>query len=300
MISDSFIGNQSTFQTPPHMGLRFLLPSAIAFVVPESSDTIRFRFALAFISVALCFVVIQQFGQRVLNDNLAPLRAVLPLSLFIVLLCHYCLPARLNVYYVYDLPAILFYMISFLLLTSTPASYNFGILFTVLFSMNRETIVIAPLHAAAFVIFRDWSTRRQFLARTLAPVVGTLVIILLLRILLAYSVYGVGILSTVQTNDVRSLRFLANVHGVINDRGFAFQLLLFGAGAIVWLPLFFPKISDQLKLMLLFSIPALLMLLWVGNFVELRIYNEFVPLLAVLLSQTSAYFFNYYRKQHTG
>ena len=28
--------------------------------------------------------------------------------------------------------------------------------------------------------------------------------------------------------------------------------------------------------MLLFSIPAFLMLLWVGNFVELRIFNEFV------------------------
>jgi hypothetical protein len=52
--------------------------------------------------------------------------------------------------------------------------------------------------------------------------------------------------------------------------------------------------------MLLFSIPALLMLLLFGNFLELRIYNEFVPLLAVLLSQTSAYFFNDYRRQHTG
>ena len=101
------------------------------------------------------------------------------------------------------------------------------------------------------------------------------------------------------THEGETLRFLANVRRVINEPRSAGQLLLFGAGAIVWLPLFFPKIGDQLKLMLLFSIPALLMLLWAGNFVELRIYNEFVPLLAVLLSQASAYFFKD-RKQHMG
>ena len=103
------------------------------------------------------------------------------------------------------------------------------------------------------------------------------------------------------THEGETLRFLANVRRVINEPRSAGQLLLFvfGAGAIVWLPLFFRKISDQLKLMLLFSIPALLMLLWAGNFVELRIYNEFVPLLAVLFSQASAYFFKD-RKQHMG
>jgi hypothetical protein len=191
-------------------------------------------------------------------------------------------------------------MLSFLLLTSTSSRVViFGVLFTVLFSLNRETIVIAPLHAAALVIFRDWSTRRQFLARTLAPIVGTLVIIILLRTLLAYKMYGVGLLGAMSMYEDDTLRFLANVRRVINEPTSAFQLLLFGAGAIVWLPLFFSKISDQLKLMLLFSIPALLMLLWAGNFVELRYYNEFVPLLAVLLSQASAYFFKD-RKQHMG
>jgi hypothetical protein len=297
----SLIRNQSTFQVPPPFGLRFLLPSIISSVLPfDSYDTDAFRFTFAFISVALCFVVIQPFERRVLNGNDGALDPVLPLALCLLLLCHYCLSRRLNVYYVYDFPAILFYMISFLLLTSkSPRVTIFGILFTVLFSMNRETIVIAPLHAAALVIFRDWSTRRQFLARTLAPIVGTLVIIILLRTLLAYSIYGFGLLGTITTYEDETPRFLANVRRVINEPRSEFQLLLFGAGAIVWLPLFFPKISDQLKLMLLFSMPALLMLLWAGNFVELRVYNEFVPLLAVLLSQASAYFFKD-RKQHMG
>jgi hypothetical protein len=338
---ESLIGNQSTFQTPPNQGLRFLLPSAIAFVLPPESfdeiqdksrqlkeasqdksqffvnmsrelraplhailsyDTILFRLAFAFFSIALCFAVIQRFRQRVLNDNHVALDPVLPLALCLILLCHYCLSRRLNVYYVYDLPAILFYMLSFLLLTSRNSrAIISGIFFTVLFSMNRETIVVAPFHAAAFVLGRDWPNLRLSLTRTLTPIVSTLVIIVLLRILLAYSIYGVGLLGTIDTHeDETTLRFLSNAQHIINDPGYTFQLVLFGAGAVIWLPLSFPYIGNQLKLMLLFSIPAFLMLFLAGNFVELRIYNEFVPLLTVLLSQTSTYFFNNSWEQRTG
>jgi hypothetical protein len=183
-------------------------------------------------------------------------------------------------------------MISFLLLTSiTPRVVISGIFLTVLFSLNRETIVIAPFHAAAFVIARDWANPRQSLTRTLTPIVGALVIIVLLRIWLAHSIFGVGLLDTVNTYDENIPRFLANVLRV-RYVDFAFHLLLFGAGALIWLPPFFPYIGNPLKLMLLFSIPPFIMLLWAGNFVELRIYNEFVPLLAVLFSQTVIQVFN--------
>jgi len=282
-------------QVAPVFGLRFLLPSAIAFVLPlELYDTKYFRFAFAFVSVALSFVAIQRFGRKlILNDNDSALDPVLPLAFLLILLCHYTLTKELNVYYVYDFPAILFYMLSFLLLTSTSSRVViFGIFFTVLFSLNRETIVIAPFHAAAFVLCRDWSNLHQSVARTLGPIVSTVVIIFLLRILLAYSIYGVGLLSTITTHEDETLRFFANVQRVINYHEDAFHLLLFGAGALVWLPLFFPYIGNQLKLMLLFSIPVFLMLLWAGNFVEMRIYNEFVPILTVLLSQAIVQFFN--------
>ena len=282
-------------QVAPVFGLRFLLPSAIAFVLPlELYDTKYFRFAFAFVSVALSFVAIQRFGRKlILNDNDSALDPVLPLAFLLILLCHYTLTKELNVYYVYDFPAILFYMLSFLLLTSTSSRVViFGTFFTVLFSLNRETIVIAPFHAAAFVLCRDWSNLHQSVARTLGPIVSTVVIIFLLRILLAYSIYGVGLLGTITTHEDETLRFFANVQRVINHREDAFHLLLFGAGALVWLPLFFPYIGNQLKLMLLFSIPVFLMLLWAGNFVEMRIYNEFVPILTVLLSQAIVQFFN--------
>ena len=122
-------------------------------------------------------------------------------------------------------------------------------------------------------------------------IVSALVIIFLLRIFFAYSIYGVGLLGTINTHEEETLRFLVNI-GRIIDHQATFQLLLFGAGAIVWLPLSFRYIGKPLKAMLLFSIPPFLMLLWAGNFVELRIYNEFVPLLAVLFSQTVIQVFN--------
>jgi hypothetical protein len=290
----SLIRHQSAFQVPPEFGLRFLLPSTIAFILPaQSYDTITFRFSFALASIVLCFIVIQPFGRRVLSDPHADLRPAIQVSIFLILLCHYCL--RSTVYYVYDFPAIVFYMTSFLLLTSkTKRIVIYGIFVTALCSMNRETIIIAAIHAAAFVIVRDWSSRYQSLVRTLTPIVGTIVIIISLRILLAYWIFGVGLLSTVSTHEGESHRFVANVRHVISDHGSAFQLLLFGAGAIVWLPLFFGHMNNQMKLMLLFSIPALVVLLWAGNLVELRVYNEFVPLLTVLFSQASAYFFNNY------
>src|SRR6516225_6779757 len=200
-------------QVAPVFGLRFLLPSAIAFVLPlELYDTKYFRFAFAFVSVALSFVAIQRFGRKlILNDNDSALDPVLPLAFLLILLCHYTLTKKLNVYYVYDFPAILFYMLSFLLLTSTSSRVLiFGIFFTALFSLNREQIVIAPFHAAAFVLVRDWSNLRECLMRTLTPIVSTLVIIFLLRIFLAYSIYGVGLLGTISTEEEGTLRFLAN------------------------------------------------------------------------------------------
>jgi hypothetical protein len=104
-------------------------------------------------------------------------------------------------------------------------------------------------------------------------------------------------LGTLDLHEGETSKFFANVQRVIYYPSFAFQLLLFGAGALVWLPLSFPYIGNQLKLMLLFSIPACLMLLVAGNFVELRIYNEFVPILAVLLSQTIVQFFNNHERK---
>jgi hypothetical protein len=290
----SLIHDQATFLVPPQFGLRFLLPSTIEFIFPLGSyDNMAFRAALAFITIALCFVVIQPFERRIVKDNHGALDPILPLALCLLLLCHYCLSRRLNVYYVYDLPAILFYMLSFLLLTSTNSLVVVsGVFFTALFSLNRETIVLAPFHAAAFVLVRDWSNLRQSLTRMLPPIVSTLVIIISLRILLAYSIYGVGMLGTISTHEDETLRFLANIRRVVNDDDSAFQLLVFGAGAIIWLPLSFRYIGNQLKIMVLFSIPAFLMLLWAGNFVELRIYNEFVPILTVLFSQTIVQFFN--------
>ena len=290
----ALIHDQATFQVSSVFGLRFLLPSAIAFILPaELYDRTLFRFALAFVSVALSFITIHRFGQKLnLSDNHGALDPVLPLAFFLVLLCHYSLSKVLNYYYVNDLPAILFYMLSFLLLTSTSSRVViFGIFLTALFSLNREQIVIAPFHAAAFVLVRDWSNLRECLMRTLTPIVSTLVIIFLLRIFLAYSIYGVGLLDTISTEEEGTLRFLANIQRVVYHQS-AFQLLLFGAGAIVWLPLSFRYIGNQLKLMLLFSIPPFMMLMWAANFVELRIYNEFVPLLAVLFSQTVIQVFN--------
>ena len=164
---------QSTFQVPPWTGLRFLLPSAIAFILPaELYDNDLFRFLFAFVIVALSFVTIQRFGQKLnlnLSDNHGALDPVLPLAFFLVLLCHYSLTKVFDVYYVSDFPAILFYMLSFMLLTSTSSRVViFGIFFTALFSLNREAIVVAPFHAAAFVLVRDWSNLRECMMRNLA------------------------------------------------------------------------------------------------------------------------------------
>src|SRR5436189_104321 len=78
------------------------------------------------------------------------------LYFLLIMLAHYCLPNVAAPYYIYDMPAILFYLIVFMLVTSNSrADIILGGLLTLVFTLNREPIAIALFHGAAWWLVRE-------------------------------------------------------------------------------------------------------------------------------------------------
>jgi hypothetical protein len=137
------------------------------------------------------------------------------LALLLIILCHYVLSRRLNIYGVYDLPAILFYIVAFLMLTSgNERVVVAGASLAVLFSMNRETVIVAHTHAAAFIIFRYWPDRHK-LRTFLGPIIIGAAAIVLLRIALAHSLFDAGLFGTVSAEAFEKPRIIYNIERVL-------------------------------------------------------------------------------------
>lgn len=80
------------------------------------------------------------------------------------------------------------------------------------------------------------------------------------------------------------LRIVAGFMRMASRPNHALALLLLGAGALVWLPLRWRRLPVSLRVMLVASVPAVALFLAVGNVVELRMYSELVPVLALGLA----------------
>lgn len=121
----------------------------------EIINSISFRAALAFVCWIPSALLSIRFAQR-LKVSAAAMPYVV-VSFVLITLAHYCLPNVAAQYYIYDMPAILFYLIVFLLLTSDKRwQVLLGGVFTLVFTMNREPIAIALFHSLAWWFVQYW------------------------------------------------------------------------------------------------------------------------------------------------
>jgi hypothetical protein len=232
------------------------------------------RFVLTFLPLLGCLWLLPRFVP-VIVPGFDPRRLVLPFLVLFVL--HYCaVLVAFNHRYdfftpqwcVYDMPAILFYLIAFLLLTaSSQQARILGYGLALLFSLNRETIVLAPMQAIAV----EWTRERKRIIPLLALVLA----------IAGGHVIAVRLLGG-QATDVAQNAIAANLKTL---RESPRTVLLLGGGILFWLPFLFPRLTREERLVVLASLPFLGALCGAGVLVEPRIFNELVPLNALLAAR---------------
>jgi hypothetical protein len=289
----SLILNLATFNVSNVTALRFFTPWLLFHLLPSKVlDTDGCRLVISLIGSFICFVLLRFYAKRILGAyvHLRWLNTIF----FMMMVLHYGAVRILNTYYVYDIPAMILYMGAFLLLTSENRRYLWaGVLASILFSLNRETIVFSLFHAAAFIVVRNdltVSKPKEALIR-LAPIALGVLGIMFLRFELAHHLLGVsyadllGIGTTIQLHEGDDFHIIAYMKKMLTESWVRVQILMLGCGIIIWLPIAFSKFTRLEKYLVLFSIPPFVMLLIAGNTVELRIYTECVPLMSLLFMQ---------------
>lgn len=272
----------ATFDADPPFKFRFILPLLLRGIFSlQQLDAKNFHFLFAVPLVMAIFIQQEKFVKKILPSTYAVVghREITCLVLFLVLLSHYCLPRSLNVYYLYDLPSILFYFYAFNTLTEEKRIPLYAPLIILIGFLSRETLVIALLHAFAYNYFYR---KQALLNKRVAIMAGIVATFIVCRLLINHWL-GSGVNDNASVSYEGQARFLYNLISLKHDANYRVQALLIGCGAIFWLPFVFRALPFSLKWLCFATIPALGILLWTGNFVELRIYNELVPLFAALL-----------------
>jgi hypothetical protein len=298
----------ATFQAHWPYRPRFLTAwIAYQFFSGETLNGVPFRAAIAFVCWIPISLLTIRFAQKI-----QVAASVLPyvfVSFVLIMFAHYLVPNVAAQYYIYDMPAILFYLIVFLLLTSASRlNIVLGGILALVFTMNREPIAVAVFHAFAWWLVRSsqshatsptdqtlterarrfvsgfWVDRETFFAMT--AICMTLAGTVVLRQVLVYLLEGQGQGSFyVMLYEDGHIRVLANLKKILTHGGFFQQFIATGFGVVIYLPLIFRSQSLRTRALVIISIVPLFPLVFVGNFfTELRIYNEYVPLLACLLA----------------
>jgi hypothetical protein len=245
--------------------------------------------------------------------QIAPAAAPLVYAGFIlIMMVHYVAPNIYAPWYVFDMPSILFYLIVFLLLTTdSRRNIVLGLVLTLVFTLNRETVAIALFHAAGWWFAEYWGSvpvgpvTRRFPAAVLGYLKNEPKVPRAGR----FAIFGIGatLICTVimhwALNEIlggwpmkdtlrefmhigKELRLVYNLKSIIFfGAGFLQQFLATGFGIVFFLPFIFKQLNLRVKAILLFSIPPALALLTLGNFfIELREFDEYSPLMACLLA----------------
>ncbi|HTZ35215.1 MAG TPA: hypothetical protein VMB84_04265 [Stellaceae bacterium] len=267
-------------------------------------NTIGFRILLTFVCWVATWLMLPAFGERL---GIARERPYLFVSFILIMLAHYCVTNVFFPYFVYDMPAIVYYLIVFLLLTGTTrTSIVAGCLLALVFEMNREPIAVALFHALGWWLgkhrelperysLRAWfawgrETLRPLWAGDCVPfvvksVVITLFAMLVLREVLMYIFEGTIIVADrVHFLEDGKLRAMVNYKRLFTSPGFVQQILATGFGLVFFLPVVFGRVSRPVRGMIVVSAIPLTILAFCNFFSELRIYDEYVPLMAVLLA----------------
>jgi hypothetical protein len=239
--------------------------------------------------LALSLVLMPKYLQRLLGERLDQnMKWRGQTALMAIFIAHYALPRSLKFYYVYDFPAVAFSMILFLGLTAPAASTRLlALAVAPIFALNRETVIIAVLHAGAWYwthkpeIGVPFKIRITFKTSLLLGAAAILILISRLAL-------NVILVQMAQDNaswiDEGQLRLLVNIHRILTKHHHALALLWFGAGAILWLPQRWRTLPPVIKALMVSSVPPLILFALAGNIVELRMFSEFIPLLASALA----------------
>ncbi len=285
------VSQQAVLAVEPPFLYRFLLPWTLGQLLPSAwLDTVVLRAVVTTLSVAACFWLFPAYVARALCSEADGLsRRRLWMGLAVVLLAHYGIPRPYCFWYIYDIPAIAFYMMAFLAMTQRQGQVAWWCVpMLVVMSLNRETIVVAVLHAVAWHGWRMWRddvvmrVNVRAVARVALPLLAALMAVVLLRSGLVHWL-GQDAASVALMHDGDQLRIVAGFARMLSKPDHALALLLIGAGALVWLPLRWRRLPASLRVLLLASLPALAMFLAVGNVVELRMYGELVPVLGLAI-----------------
>lgn len=290
MLPQSYVSAEAALSIDAPFVYRLLLPYGLGLVCsPQVLDSFLLRFAASAISVFVILAWLPAYLRRLAPGNVAAdaLSVWVQAAGAAVLIAHYVLPHRFHFYYIYDLPAIVFYLALFLCLTSEhPWRWWAAVPLVAIFSLNRETVVVAVLHALVL----NWSVaqgRRHAQLKLLAQSAVLVAVVALVRlgVMAAISApHG----EVVEYMDGQDIRLVANFRRVASQVQHTVTIAYFGFGLLVWLPMVWSTLPATLRQMFLWSLLPIGLLFVVGNPTELRIFNEFVPLfasgLAVFLS----------------
>ncbi len=273
---------------PPFL-LRLLLPLALSLLLPfDWLDLPATRIIVAFAFTLASLWLMPTFMARVIGRPLTEQERRRALFMLLAMLvAHYILPRNLKFYYVYDLPAIAFYLLVFLTLTDSRNHHRWlGVVLAAVFSTNRETVGVAVVHALAWHALRIPKGSRLMLSmwgtKLWQCVIATVLILLVRKLTAAWLDHPVQASFSWMEGD--QVRILANLHRMATKHHHGIALLWFGAGAIIWLPRKWKGLPSNIKDLVLASLPIFAFFCIVGNFVELRMFSELLPLLAVALA----------------
>jgi hypothetical protein len=289
-IPASFASNIATFQVGMPHKTRILIPLILYHLFPHDSiDTFWFRVIFSGVAALACFYMFKKYWDR-LTDIPANTN-VLALVIFAIMLAHYSLNRWDQVFYIYDISCIFLSMLAVVLLTSERKSVIvLGGIAIVIFSFAKETIVSALLQSFGYWAYVWWRERRRGINSINYTALIVLIIagffIVLFRIIVTYVLGGSGsdYASLLYENGV--FRIYANCLHVIESPGALQSVFLFGCGLVVWLPLYWTRLSTVTKWLIVASIPPFVILIFVDNFTELRCYSELLPLMACAFGQT--------------
>lgn len=285
LLPQSEVSFHARLMTTSPFVYRLLIPYTLGLVLPLGVlDSAALKLGFAVASAWATFLLLPAYAERLFGFRCEGKQALAAaLACFAMLVAHYCLTRPFMFYYIYDLPSIPLYMASVLLLTRSRTSLSWGaIAFVLVASLNRETVVIALLHALAWHVPTEgaWLARLQRMKPVLLQAALLVGAMILVRMVLTGLIQPAGD-GQAAFMEGENVRIVANVQRIMSEGLHAQAMLLLGCGALVWLPLGWRDFPPPRQLLVLSSVPAFVLLLVVGNMTELRIYGEFVPALAV-------------------
>lgn len=286
---NSVVSAHANLAVEPPFVFRLLMPRLLSWALPHDWLDLEWtRGILAWMFSLASIWAMPLYLARLTGRQLAAREIRMSqMAMLGLLVAHYALPRSLKFYYVYDLPAVWFGMLLFLGLTDHRYPLRaLAVALAPLCALNRETAIVAVVHAAAWhwtqttaAMWRQprtWPLPWPWLAAAGVAILAT-------RPATAH-LLALPTASSFSWTDEGQFRLLANLQRIATKHHHALALLWFGAGAIWWMPKHWRHFNPTIKGMCLASLPPFVLFSLVGNLVELRMFSEFVPLLAAGLA----------------